>query len=216
MAYLFLKRCNSVQYTNLNIAAAAAKSLQSCLTLCDPIDGSPPGSPRPWDSPGKNTGVGCHFLLQCMKVKSESEVAQVVSDPQWPHGLQPTRLLHPWDFPGRSTGVGCHCLLRTWTLGQHNSSSSFYCSLLFELEEFASSPKASISLFIKWKSWKIGLKYAKNHYNQESTIFGQKTVPHRFWSFKNIKVSSGKARLFFLNSFCLCFCYMNSEIESQS
>ena len=32
--------------------------------------------PRPWDSPGKNTGVGCHFRLQCMKVKSESEVAQ--------------------------------------------------------------------------------------------------------------------------------------------
>ena len=57
-------------------AAAAAKSLQSCPTLCDPIDGSPPGS-RPWDSPGKNTGVGCHCLLQCMKVKSESEVAQL-------------------------------------------------------------------------------------------------------------------------------------------
>ena len=53
--------------------AAAAKSRQLCLTLCDPIDGSPPGS-RPWDSPGKKTGVGCHFLLQCMKVKSESEV----------------------------------------------------------------------------------------------------------------------------------------------
>ena len=50
-------------------AAAAAKSLQSCPTRCDPIDGSPPGSPRPWDSPGKNTRVGCHFLLQCMKVK---------------------------------------------------------------------------------------------------------------------------------------------------
>ena len=32
--------------------------------------------PHPWDSPGENTGVGCHFLLQCMKVKSESEVAQ--------------------------------------------------------------------------------------------------------------------------------------------
>ena len=58
------------------LAAAAAKSLQSCPTLCDPIDGSSPGSPRPWDSPGKNTGVGCHFLLQRMKVKSESEVAQ--------------------------------------------------------------------------------------------------------------------------------------------
>ena len=56
-------------------AAAAAKSIQSCPTLCDPIDGSPRGS-HPWDSPGKNTGVGCHFLLQCMKVKSEIEVAQ--------------------------------------------------------------------------------------------------------------------------------------------
>ena len=61
-----------------------AKSLQLCPTLCDPIDSSPPGSPCPWDSPGKNTGVGCHFLLQCMKVKSESEVAQsylTFSDP---------------------------------------------------------------------------------------------------------------------------------------
>ena len=35
----------------------------------------------------------------------------VVSDPQRPHGLQPTRLLRPWDFPGKSTGLGCHCLL---------------------------------------------------------------------------------------------------------
>ena len=35
----------------------------------------------------------------------------VVSDPQRPHGLQPTRLLCPWDFPGKSTRVGCHCLL---------------------------------------------------------------------------------------------------------
>ena len=41
-------------------------------------------APRPWDSPGKNTGVGCHVLLQCMKVKSEREVAQscpTLSDP---------------------------------------------------------------------------------------------------------------------------------------
>ena len=40
--------------------------------------------PHPWNSPGKNTGVDCHFLLQCMKVKSESEVAQscpTLSDP---------------------------------------------------------------------------------------------------------------------------------------
>ena len=66
---------------------------------------------RPWDSPGKNTGVGCHFLLQCMKVKSESEVVQSCPTLSDPLGLQPSRLLRPWDFPGKSTGVGCHCHL---------------------------------------------------------------------------------------------------------
>ena len=67
--------------------------------------------PRPRDSPGKNTGVGCHFLLQCMKEKWKWS-RSIVSDSSWPHGLQPTRLLCPWDFPGKSIGVGCHCLLR--------------------------------------------------------------------------------------------------------
>ena len=38
-----------------------------------------------------------------------------MSDSQWPHGLQPTRLLRTWDFPGKSTGVGCHCLLQRIT-----------------------------------------------------------------------------------------------------
>ena len=57
----------------------------------------------PWDSPGKNTGVGCHFLLQCMKVKSESEVAQscpTLGDPMdWSlpdssvHGIFQARVL---------------------------------------------------------------------------------------------------------------------------
>jgi len=63
--------------------AAAAKLLQSCPTL-QPYRRQPTRLPRPWDSPGKNTGVGCHFLLQCMKVKSESEVIQscpTLSDP---------------------------------------------------------------------------------------------------------------------------------------
>ena len=55
--------------------AAAAKLLQSCPTLCDPIDGSPPGSPVPGILQAR-TRVGCHFLLQCMKVKSESDIAQ--------------------------------------------------------------------------------------------------------------------------------------------
>ena len=56
-------------------AAAAAKSLQSSNSV-RPHRRQPTRLPCPWDSPGKNTGVGCHFLLQCMKVKSESEVAQ--------------------------------------------------------------------------------------------------------------------------------------------
>ena len=66
-----------------DVASAAAKSLQSCLTL-RPHRRQPTRLPRPWDSPGKNTGVGCHFLLQCMKVKRESEVTQsclTLSDP---------------------------------------------------------------------------------------------------------------------------------------
>ena len=54
---------------------AAAKSRQLCPTLRSHRR-QPIRLPRPWDSPGKNTGVGCHFLLQCMKVKSESEVTQ--------------------------------------------------------------------------------------------------------------------------------------------
>ena len=64
-------------------AATAAKSLQSCPTL-RPHRRKPTRLPRPWDSPGKNTGVGYHFLLQCMKVKSKSEVTQpcpTLSDP---------------------------------------------------------------------------------------------------------------------------------------
>ena len=75
--------------------AAAAKSLQSCLALAHQAP--------PWDSPGRNTGVSCYFLLQCMKVKSESEVAQscpTLSDPMdWSppgssvHGILQGRVL---------------------------------------------------------------------------------------------------------------------------
>ena len=47
-----------------NVSNAGAKLLQLCLTLCDPMDYSPRGFCIHWDSPGKNTGVGCQFLLQ--------------------------------------------------------------------------------------------------------------------------------------------------------
>ena len=57
------------------ISAAAIKSSVVSDSV-RPHRGKPTRLHRPWDSPGKNTGVGCHFLLQCTKVKSESEVAQ--------------------------------------------------------------------------------------------------------------------------------------------
>ena len=49
---------------------------QSCPTLCNPIDGRPPGSPVPGNLRARTLELGCHVLLQCMKVKSESEVGQ--------------------------------------------------------------------------------------------------------------------------------------------
>ena len=117
---------------NWATAAAAAKSHQSCPTLCDPIDGSPPGSPRPWDSPGKNTGVGCHFLLRCMKVKSESEVAQLcptLSDPMdcsppgsSVHGIFQARVL--------IFGKG-NWLHNVWGLVQNESLRPFVQKLLW-------------------------------------------------------------------------------------
>ena len=100
-------------------AAAAAKLLQSCPTLCDPVDGSPPESL--WDSPAKNTGVGCHFLLQCMKVKSEGEVTQsclTLSDPMdcsLPgssiHGIFQARILE-WVARGFSVTDDYPCLFK--------------------------------------------------------------------------------------------------------
>ena len=92
-------------------AAAAAKSLQSCLTLCDPIDGSPPGSPIPGILQARTLEWVAISFSNAWREKWKWS-RSVVSDSSRPHGLQPTRLLHPWDFPGKSTGVGCHCLLR--------------------------------------------------------------------------------------------------------
>ena len=87
--------------------------LLSCFSrvrLCDPIDGSTPGSTV--------LGILQARTLEWVAVSFSNAWSEkwkwspsVVSDSSWPHGLQPTRLLHPWDFPGKSTGVGCHYLL---------------------------------------------------------------------------------------------------------
>ena len=65
------KECSSSSSSSSNqVASVVSNSVR-------PRRRQPTRLPRLWDSPGKNTGVGCHFLLQCMKVKSESEVAQL-------------------------------------------------------------------------------------------------------------------------------------------
>ena len=85
------KESNMTERLSLSAAAAAVTSVVSDSVW--PHRRQPPRLPCPWDSPGKNTGAGCHFLLQCMKVKSESEIAQ----------SYPT-LSNPMDcsFPGSS------------------------------------------------------------------------------------------------------------------
>jgi len=75
-------------------AAAAAKSLQSSDSVRS-HRWKPTRFPRPWDSPGKSTGVGCNFLLQCVKVKSEREVAQSCPTPSDPMDCsQPGSAVH--------------------------------------------------------------------------------------------------------------------------
>ena len=61
----------------------------SRVRLCATPETAAHQAPRPWDSPGKNTGVGRHFLLQCMKVKRESEVSQLCPTPCDPMDCSP-------------------------------------------------------------------------------------------------------------------------------
>ena len=87
-------------------------------------------APPSLDSPGKNTGVDCHCLLQCMKVKSESEVTQsclTLSDPM------DCRLPAPplMGFSSKRTGVGCHCLLRQLTVSSVNPNGSYGSWVIF-------------------------------------------------------------------------------------
>ena len=72
--YFSILKFSSKENQSRPAAAAAVASVVSDSVR--PHRRQPTRLPRPWDSPGKNTGVGCHFLLQCMKVKNESEVAQ--------------------------------------------------------------------------------------------------------------------------------------------
>ena len=98
----------------------------------------------PWDSPGKNTGVSCHFLLQCMKVKSESQVAQLCPTPRDPmdcslpgssiHGIFQARVLE-WGAIAFIVFIKYNVYLNTFNIvGFH---AKFHCSIFNYLKHLS-------------------------------------------------------------------------------
>ena len=148
--YAFVKTIESEE-----IAAAAVKLLQSCPTLWDPKDGSPPGSPVPGILQARTLEwVAISFSNSWkwkVKVKSLSRVRLFVNP--WTAAYQAPR---PWDFPGKSTGVGCHCLLLNNTLEE---------SIAEELRQN----------FWKTEWWKSvpQKKYRKNNEKEQRQPLGQ-------------------------------------------
>ena len=110
------------------LCSTAPKSLQSCPTMCDPIDGSPPGSPVPGILQARTLEwVAISFSNAWkwkVKVKSLSHVWLLATP--WTAAHQ---LLRPWDFPGKSTGVGCHCLPQCYAQGNLKLTDSDLMSL---------------------------------------------------------------------------------------
>ena len=112
--------------------------------------------PRPWDSPGKNTGVGSHFLLQCMKVKSESEVAQSCPTFHNPMDCSP---------PGSSLhGIFQARVLEWGALSQDLFFLPFFCSLLSSL---------SLENYPNFRLWMI---YHLNQFDHCETFSGRKNI----------------------------------------
>ena len=126
----------------------------------------------PWDFPGKDIGVDCHFLLQGIFLTQGSNPGllhwrqmlyplshegtvtwgpsqisisrSVVSDSLRPHGLQPTRLLCPWDFPGKDIGVGCHFLLQGIFPTQGSKPGPLHCRQILYQLSYKGSPLFAI------------------------------------------------------------------------
>ena len=102
----------------------------------------------------------------------------VMSDPQRPHGLQPSRLLHPWDFPGRSTGVGCHSLLRL------NSSERTISEWLQWMKKKILSYAFHLcipALFLK--TIKIQISFSNTHSNYLKIIIILTLVEELIWTY---------------------------------
>ena len=100
-----IKRCLLLGRKAMTNLLLLLLSFFSRVQLCVTPETAAHQAPRPWDSPGKNTGVGCHFLLQCMKVKSESEVAQLCPTPSDPMDCR---------LPGSSIHGICQARVLEW------------------------------------------------------------------------------------------------------
>ena len=127
----------------------------SCVRLCGPQRWQPTSLPLPWVSPGKNIGVCCHFLLQCMKVKTERDVAQscpTLSDPM------------DWTLPGSSVHGVFHARVLEWGAIYYKlvklSWKTIWLYLMFEQIHFQwpnkckginlTEIKAGVSLGVQW------------------------------------------------------------------
>ena len=156
---------------------AAAKSLQSCPTLCDPTDGSPPGSPVPGILQARTLECAAISFSNAWKWKVKGS-RPVVSDSQRLHGLQPTRPLHPWDFPGQSPGVGCHRLLschcNSITVSKYFYTAFFHPLCISKAQWFNHLPCDFVSCY--FKSWKMMLWKCCTQYVSK---FGKLSSGHR-------------------------------------
>ena len=127
-------------------AAAAAKSLQLCPTLCNPIDGSPPGSVVPGILQVRTLEwIAISFSNAWkwkVKVKSLSRVRLLVTP--WTAAHQ---ALCPWDFPGKSTGVGCHCLL--W------NAICYHLYGAFLITQSVKNPPALQETWVRSLGWEV-------------------------------------------------------------
>ena len=97
---------------------AADKSRQSCPTLCDPIDGSPPGSPIPGILQARTLWSGFPFPSPMHESEKGKWSRSVVSHSQQPHGLQPTGLLHPWEWGPTGEAKNTNMGKEKWEWGE--------------------------------------------------------------------------------------------------
>ena len=144
---------------------------------------------RPWDSPGKNTGVGCHFLLQCMKVKSKTEVTQsclTLRDPL------------DWNLPGSSVHGIFQAIISTWLiLNPLLSTLQIQC-----FNWLLNNPMTCVTclyLFI----WTLGIlrqtlsnAFINSIYSMSTTVpkssdCAQNGMAYMLVPFKNIKLAQG-------------------------